>query len=109
VLFEKGKSANPGGRTKKDIEIEAHSRLYAKRAIDVAVEIMNDKEAFKGDRLRAAQFIVDRAYGKPREQLNVTHDKPISERTEAELEAIIIAGRSGNGIAKEEAVTSKPH
>ena len=87
-MFQKGKSGNPGGRTKKDLEVEAHARLYAKRAIDVAKEIMEDEEAFKGDRLRAAQFIVERAYGKPREQLNVTHERSVESMSDDELIAI---------------------
>lgn len=67
--FAEGNSG--GGRNKKDLELEAHARLYAKDAIDVAVKVMLNTEEQTSDRLKAAQFIVERAHGKPKTQVTV--------------------------------------
>ncbi len=108
ALFQKGQIANPGGRTKKDIELEEHARLHAKEALDVLIREMRCDGNSAGDRIRAANTVIERAYGKPKEQVTLTHVRTISERPDTELEAIIAAGGSGAGIAEEKAGASKP-
>lgn len=44
---------------------ESLARLHTKEAIGAAVEVLRDKSAFPGDRLKAAQLILDRGHGKP--------------------------------------------
>jgi len=44
---------------------ESLARLHTKEAIGAAVEVLRDKTAFPGDRLKAAQLILDRGHGKP--------------------------------------------
>jgi hypothetical protein len=102
--FQPGVSGNPSGRSKKDLELEAHARLHAKHAIDVAAQILLNTEASNSDRLKAAQLILDRGHGKPKEQVTVTHERPVTEWTEEQLDAAIagLAGeaRKGEGPAK---------
>lgn len=87
--FQPGNNANPGGRSKKDLELEAHARLHAKYAIDVAVGILMSAEASNADKLKAANLILERGHGKPKEQVTVTHERPISEWSEQQLDAAI--------------------
>lgn len=95
--FQPGNNVNPGGRSKKDLELEAHARLYAKYAIDVAVGILMSSDASNNDKLKAAQLILERGHGKPKEQVTVTHERPVSEWTEQQLDAAIagLAGEAG--------------
>lgn len=95
--FKPGTSGNPGGRSKKDIELEAHARLHAKYAIDVAAQILMNEEAPNQDRLKAAQMILDRGHGKPKETVNVTHERPVTEWTEEQLDTAIasLEGKAG--------------
>lgn len=81
---------NPGpGRTKKDLELEAHARLHAKYAIDCAAQILMDTKASNSDRLKAASLILDRGHGKPKESVTVKHERPVTEWTEEQLDAAI--------------------
>lgn len=95
--FQPGNNVNPGGRSKKDLELEAHARLHAKYAIDVAVGILMSSDASNNDKLKAAQLILERGHGKPKEQVTVTHERPVSEWTEQQLDAAIagLAGEAG--------------
>lgn len=103
--FAQGNSE--GGRTKKDIELEAHARLHAKYAIDTAVSILMNTEATNQDRLKAAAMILDRGHGKPKETVSVTHERPVTELSEADLITIIASGGS-TGTTRQKAIAAKP-
>lgn len=107
--FQPGVSGNPGGRTKKDIELEAHARLYAKYAIDVAAKILMNTEAPNVERLNAAKLILERGHGKPKEHITVKHERPISEWAEADLDNAIAELRDIARKAPSSSVTPKPH
>lgn len=98
--FEQGNAGRPPGtRNKKDLELEAHARLHAKYAIDVAVGILMSAESSNADKLKAANLILERGHGKPKEQVTVTHERPVSEWSEQQLDAAIasLAGEAGKG------------
>jgi hypothetical protein len=105
--FKPGNAGRPvGSRNKKDLELEAHARLHAKYAIDVAVGILMSVEATNADKLKAASIILDRGHGKPKEQVTVTHERPVSEWTEEQLDAAI-AGLAGKACTDQG--TKVPH
>lgn len=81
--FASGESGNPNGRPKKmpeielllsDILNEEKDGLNAARAILLAIR----NKAFKGD-IRAAEMLLDRAYGKPKQYVDnsVTINEPL--------------------------------
>lgn len=76
--FKKGKSGNPNGRPKKlpelsellaDVLGEEKDGLTAAKAILMALR----SKAAKGD-VRAAELLLDRAYGKIRQDLDIKSD-----------------------------------
>ena len=62
--FQKGVSGNPSGKPKGFAEFRALARSHSKEAFERILEIMRQK---KNTRLalRAAQLLLDRAYGRP--------------------------------------------
>jgi hypothetical protein len=65
--FVKGKSGNPGGRkkiTQESLDLEASCKKLTPQALDTIVAIMQGGDNER-NRLTAAQYIVDRGYGKP--------------------------------------------
>lgn len=81
--FAPGESGNPNGRPKKMPEIDAllsdilneeKDGLNAAMAILLAIR----NKAFKGD-IRAAEMLLDRAYGKPKQYVDssVTINEPL--------------------------------
>ncbi len=74
--FKKGQSGNPNGRPKKLPEIDklmAEVMGEEKDGITAAQAILNmlRGKAAKGD-IKAAQLLFDRAYGKSKQQIDVT-------------------------------------
>ena len=75
--FEKGN--HQGGRPKIPDELKEAFKALAPKALEVLQEIMiqGDKNA---DRVKAAEVILDRGWGKPLQQIdaNVTERKPLT-------------------------------
>jgi hypothetical protein len=73
--FKKGQSGNPNGRPKMPDLSEAISKVLAdekdgKTALDAVLMALRNK-AVKGD-VRAAQELLDRAFGKSKQSMDVT-------------------------------------
>ena len=62
--FVKGNKSN-GGRPKLPDDLKQAFKAAAPDALRVLVEIVNNRGAKDGDRIRAAEVILDRGYGKP--------------------------------------------
>lgn len=60
-------------------ELKEAFRAASPRAVEVLKSIMDNDDAKDSDRVRAAEVLLDRAYGKPVQQIdaNVTENKPI--------------------------------
>lgn len=72
--FEKGKSGNPGGRVKRtqeELDLIDACKKRTPDALNVIGSIMEHGENER-NRLLAAQYIIDRAYGKAVQQTELT-------------------------------------
>lgn len=70
-MFPKGKSGNPGGRQKKTEEerqLEALCKEKTKDALNTILLIMQNGDNER-NRLAAAQYVIDRGWGKARQEV----------------------------------------
>lgn len=70
-MFPKGKSGNPGGRQKKTEEqrqLEELCKAKTKDALSTILAIMQSGENER-NRLAAAQYVIDRGWGKARQEV----------------------------------------
>lgn len=63
--FKPGKSGNPGGRPKGDIELRRAARERTGEALATLVNIMRNPKAATAARVSAAEAILNRGWGKP--------------------------------------------
>ncbi|MBK7352165.1 MAG: hypothetical protein IPI92_20110 [Gemmatimonadetes bacterium] len=74
--FKKGASGNPGGRPKKtpeQITLEEKCKEMTPEALATITQIMTDGENER-NRLAAAQYVIDRGWGKARQEVVGTMD-----------------------------------
>ncbi|HEY5849624.1 MAG TPA: DUF5681 domain-containing protein [Lysobacter sp.] len=91
MAFAKGKSGNPAGRPKADLEVRDAARLYGSAAITKLVELMEGDD--KRLALAAAQALLDRGFGKPAQSVELTGADGGAVETVTRIE--LVAG--GNG------------
>lgn len=70
--FPKGKSGNPGGKPKELIDIIALAKQHAPAAFNRIVEIANMSTPDLKSKMKANEIILDRAYGKAPQAVNVS-------------------------------------
>lgn len=63
--FVKGQSGNISGRASIPDDIKQAFKEASKDACEVLCKIVNDDNAKDSDRIRAAEVILDRGFGKP--------------------------------------------
>jgi hypothetical protein len=64
TTFKPGKSGNPSGRPKQPQEFKEFVKANVLPAFKVILAVMNDENAKDADRMKAAEIVIDRAYGK---------------------------------------------
>lgn len=69
--FAKGVSGNAGGRPKVPEELREAFREACPVALKTLVRVVKDPKAKDADRIRAAEAILDRGYGKPVQAVDV--------------------------------------
>jgi hypothetical protein len=75
--FVKGQSGNPAGRAALPREIMELARASAADAIELAVSYIKDPEMSPRVRMAAANLLLDRAYGKPTQAVDMdVHNGP---------------------------------
>ena len=77
MKFERGKSGNPGGRPKADIELRDLARKQTKHAVKVLAGIMRDSSAQARARVLAATALLDRGWGRPRQEITGAGGAPL--------------------------------
>jgi hypothetical protein len=65
---------NAGGRPKAELEVIALAREQTTNAIKRLVQIMNDEAAPAGARVRAAEVILERGWGRPSQDVRLHGD-----------------------------------
>jgi hypothetical protein len=75
--FQKGVVTNPLGRPKEPEGFKELVRSYTLPALKVVYEILIDVKAKKADRLKAAEIIIERAYGKAIQPIIGEDGKPL--------------------------------
>lgn len=68
--FVKGKSGNRSGRPAVIVKVRDLARAHTEDAIAALVSIMTDPDGDTGPRVRAAEALLDRGWGKPSQPLD---------------------------------------
>lgn len=74
--FAPGQTGNPGGRPKLPEELKEAFKALAPRALEVLADVMNNGVR-DSDKVKAAEVILDRGYGKATQPIDATLDAQI--------------------------------
>jgi len=75
--FPKGVSGNPGGRKAQPKEVKEMLKAATVPAVKLLIATMNDKKTKPELRIRAAEIILDRALGKPKQPIEADFTRVI--------------------------------
>lgn len=93
--FRPGQSGNPSGRPKDLHGIKALCQERSVQALDIVTKIMRNKKAKTSDRLKAADMILDRAYGKPLQEVKGVQVNLFTQTWNGAIQRAANVGRDG--------------
>jgi hypothetical protein len=73
MKWVKGISGNPGGRPKLEVSIRELAQEHSIEAMQTLVQVM--RTGRRGEQIVAANAILDRAYGKPTQSIEMSNDR----------------------------------
>ena len=76
--FRRGHSGNPGGRPKDENQVRNLARQHSRRALERLIELIDSEDPRVA--LAAAKEVLDRAYGKPKQEDDRDHDGGLTIR-----------------------------
>ncbi len=107
-MFQKGQSGNPGGRPKIKLEdgrtLTDLAREHTPKAVKALVDVLEDTGASDASKVSAATALLDRGWGRPRQDLGIEM-KP-DTATAALLEQARKRAASGAGMLTQVATTT---
>lgn len=77
VPFKKGESGNPGGRPKVPEEVKEMLRAAAPQAVQLLVDTLNNDKVKTDLRIKCAETLLDRAYGKATQPIEGNMDNKV--------------------------------
>src|SRR6516225_2433879 len=89
--FQKGQSGNPGGRLKIPPDVKEMARGLTKDAITCLAGVMRNPKAPSAARVRAAEVILDRAWGRPETSATIRVHSDVRDLSTAEILAALAA------------------
>lgn len=91
--FQPGNNMNPTGRPKVVAHVRELARKYTETAILTIADIMNDENSSASVRLAAANTLLDRAWGRPEQAIQVSNtdskELEVEKLTTAELKRML--------------------
>ncbi|MFA5165429.1 MAG: hypothetical protein WC481_07695 [Candidatus Omnitrophota bacterium] len=70
--IKKGEVLNPGGRPKIPEDVREMCRAASSRAIQELLHVFEDEQARPGDKIRAAEALLNRAWGTPTQSMELS-------------------------------------
>ena len=102
--WKPGQSGNPNGRPKKAQQIVEKAQDHAEEALKAMIDLL--KSSDERVKLTAAQAILDRGLGKPKQTIEDGRKTEVSDFSTDELRSL--AGMGRTGASAQEAGTRKP-
>lgn len=84
--FKPGVSGNPAGRPKKALQIAEKAQDHAEEALRAMIDLL--KSADERVKLQAAQAILDRGLGKPKQTIEDNRKSEVTDYTVDELRTL---------------------
>ncbi len=99
--FQPGKSGNPGGRPKVLGHVRDLARAQTDTAINTLVAIMSNSKSPAAARVRAAELLLDRGWGKPEAKTEVGLPGSFEDLSDEKLKQTIFDQLVARGLPED--------